>query len=187
MSVHIRLRTDAILAVLYEITSLLSPAKKWIRISLLRCVVMYKTYRWTVRRLSILRMIFIYFYFFAYIIQEKEGQNCAGWKWSPPFFFFFLLFWRILLWVGITSKRRRRSFRNILRAGWMFSVRWAWLCPLNSILLSSRYHIFFYFKDYALKNHVAKKKTFRTVTKRYTFKCCTTTKRIAEVNAVVDD
>lgn len=150
---------------------------------------MYKTYRWTVRRLSILRMIFIYFYFFAYIIQEKEGQNCAGWKWSPPFFFFFLLFWRILLWVGITSKRRRRSFRNILRAGWMFSVRWAWLCPLTQFfLVHATISFFFFLKITHLKITLQKKQTFRTVTKRYTFKCCTTTtKRIAEVNAVVDD
>lgn len=129
------------------------------------------------------------FLFFRLYNTRKRRTKLCGLKMISALFFFFLLFWRILLWVGITSKRRRRSFRNILRAGWMFSVRWAWLCPLTQFfLVHATISFFFFLKITHLKITLQKKKTFRTVTKRYTFKCCTTTtKRIAEVNAVVDD
>lgn len=129
------------------------------------------------------------FLFFRLYNTRKRRTKLCGLKMISALFFFFLLFWRILLWVGITSKRRRRSFRNILRAGWMFSVRWAWLCPLTQFfLVHATISFFFFLKITHLKITLQKKQTFRTVTKRYTFKCCTTTtKRIAEVNAVVDD
>lgn len=60
--------------------------------------------------------------------------------------------------------------------------------PLTQFFLVHATISFFILKITHLKITLQKKKTFRTVTKRYTFKCCTTTtKRIAEVNAVVDD